>query len=126
MADNYIGKTCPYCQFPLKQDSEVVVCAECRIPHHRECWRENGGCTTFGHQGLKREQEPEPAARETRLTQNQAQINAETYDRAYTIMVDLQCPVEVVSIKIDASREQEKAFAAIKFRNLSDGITFTG
>jgi len=55
MNNSYIGKTCPYCQFPLKADSEVVVCAECRIPHHRECWRENGGCTTFGHQGLRKE-----------------------------------------------------------------------
>jgi hypothetical protein len=44
----YIGKTCPYCQFPLKADSEVVECRACKVPHHRECWVENGGCTTFG------------------------------------------------------------------------------
>ncbi len=52
MHTSNIGKTCPYCQFPLKADSEVVVCAACRIPHHRECWQENGGCTTFGCIGL--------------------------------------------------------------------------
>ncbi len=48
MTQNNIGKTCPYCQFPIKQNLEVIVCSECNIPHHRECWEENRGCTTFG------------------------------------------------------------------------------
>ncbi len=48
MNTSHIGKTCPYCQFPLKADSEVVECRACKVPHHRECWAENGGCTTFG------------------------------------------------------------------------------
>lgn len=50
MLENHIGKGCPYCQFPIKHDSNVVVCSGCKIPHHRECWEENGGCTTFGCQ----------------------------------------------------------------------------
>ncbi len=120
MSQGYIGKTCPYCQYPIKQDSEVVVCAECHIPHHRGCWQENGGCTTFGHQGLREEARQVPAASETRLTHNQPQISTEDHDRTYTTLVDLQCPVEVVSVKIDASRDQEKASAAIRFRNLSE------
>ena len=45
---SYTGKTCPYCQFPVKQDSQVALCPACKVPHHRECWHENGGCTTFG------------------------------------------------------------------------------
>jgi len=61
-----IGKTCPYCQFPLKQDSEAVQCPACKGPHHRECWAENGGCTTFGHHGLREEARQLPADRETR------------------------------------------------------------
>jgi hypothetical protein len=48
LSQGYIGKTCPYCQFSLKADSEVVECCACKVPHHRECWAENGGCTTFG------------------------------------------------------------------------------
>lgn len=51
LPQNYIGKICPYCQFAISQHSEVIVCSECNMPHHRECWNENGGCTTFGHQG---------------------------------------------------------------------------
>ncbi len=49
---SFTGKTCPFCQFPIKQDSETVLCTSCKIPHHRECWEENGGCTTFGCRGL--------------------------------------------------------------------------
>jgi len=45
---SYVGKTCPYCQFPIKQGSGGVLCPACHVPHHRTCWEENKGCTTFG------------------------------------------------------------------------------
>ncbi len=48
ISDPFTGKTCPFCQFPLKADSDAVVCSSCKVPHHRECWEENSGCTTFG------------------------------------------------------------------------------
>jgi len=35
-----IGKTCPYCQTPIKPGEAVVFCSACSIPHHRECWNE--------------------------------------------------------------------------------------
>lgn len=43
-----IGKTCPYCLTPFKPGAAVVSCLRCGMPHHRDCWQENGGCTTFG------------------------------------------------------------------------------
>lgn len=43
-----ISKICPYCQTSIKDGVEFTVCAECGTPHHRECWDENRGCTTFG------------------------------------------------------------------------------
>lgn len=51
MSQSYHGKICPYCKFPIKRNSEVVLCSICKMPHHKECWQENRGCTTFGHQG---------------------------------------------------------------------------
>lgn len=48
MQTSYVGKTCPYCQFPIKQGSGGVLCPGCQVPHHRTCWEENKGCTTFG------------------------------------------------------------------------------
>jgi len=43
-----VGKNCPYCQTPFVSDVGVIVCPSCGIPHHVDCWNENGGCTTFG------------------------------------------------------------------------------
>ena len=44
----FMGKICPYCRTEFKEDDEIVVCSECDMPHHKECWIENQGCTTFG------------------------------------------------------------------------------
>lgn len=41
-------KTCPYCQSPIKQSADIIICKDCGTPHHKECWDENKGCTTFG------------------------------------------------------------------------------
>ncbi|MEI6513941.1 MAG: N-acetylmuramoyl-L-alanine amidase [bacterium] len=49
--DSLIGKTCPYCQTPFKQGVQIATCDQCQMPHHSECWRDNGGCTTFACQG---------------------------------------------------------------------------
>lgn len=40
---------CPYDGAPGIL-ADAVVCTECSTPHHKECWEENGGCTTFGCQ----------------------------------------------------------------------------
>lgn len=47
----YIGKKCPYCQTELTEADEIVVCSNCDMPHHKDCWIENKGCTTFGCTG---------------------------------------------------------------------------
>jgi hypothetical protein len=39
---------CPYCRYPLNEGEARVLCPACGEPHHRECWRANGGCTTYG------------------------------------------------------------------------------
>ncbi|MDI6784251.1 MAG: RDD family protein, partial [bacterium] len=46
-----VGKTCPFCQFPIKPGDNPVICSYCGIPHHHDCWQENRGCTTFGCHG---------------------------------------------------------------------------
>lgn len=46
--NDYTGKTCPFCKTEFKQGDDIVVCSECDMPHHKDCWVENQGCTTFG------------------------------------------------------------------------------
>ncbi|MEO8211513.1 MAG: RING finger protein [bacterium] len=42
------NKICPYCQSKIKKGADLVVCSHCGTPHHKECWDENSGCTTYG------------------------------------------------------------------------------
>ena len=46
--NDYTGKICPFCKTAFKTGDEIVVCSECDMPHHKDCWIENQGCTTFG------------------------------------------------------------------------------
>lgn len=46
--NNLYGKLCPYCKSEMKQGEDIIICSECNMPHHKECWIENNGCTTFG------------------------------------------------------------------------------
>lgn len=47
----YVGKVCPYCKSAFKEGDDIVVCSECEMPHHKDCWIDNKGCTTFGCRG---------------------------------------------------------------------------
>ena len=49
--NKYVGKICPYCKTEFKVNDEIVVCSECEMPHHKDCWIDNQGCTTFGCDG---------------------------------------------------------------------------
>lgn len=49
--NKYIGKMCPYCKSIFTEMDEIVICSACYMPHHKECWIDNKGCTTFGCSG---------------------------------------------------------------------------
>jgi hypothetical protein len=43
--------TCKVCGEPI-DESEIVVCASCNTPHHRDCWEYNGSkCSIYGCNG---------------------------------------------------------------------------
>jgi len=41
------GAACPLCSLPVA-DGDAVTCPECGTVHHRKCWEDSGGCTTYG------------------------------------------------------------------------------
>lgn len=49
--NDYVGKICPFCKTAFQETDHIVVCSECDMPHHKDCWIENQGCTTFGCMG---------------------------------------------------------------------------
>jgi len=40
----YTNYKCSVCQKVFNEEDDVVVCAECGTPHHRECYIQNGKC----------------------------------------------------------------------------------
>jgi TM2 domain/Prokaryotic RING finger family 1 len=41
--------TCPYCRMAFNQEGPAkIYCTGCGMPHHEDCYQENGGCTVFG------------------------------------------------------------------------------
>lgn len=41
-------KICGYCQSPIKNAGETVLCPGCKTPYHADCWSENKGCAVYG------------------------------------------------------------------------------
>jgi TM2 domain-containing membrane protein YozV len=41
---------CPYCRVPFDSPEAPakIYCTACGMPHHEDCYMENGGCTVFG------------------------------------------------------------------------------
>ncbi|MFP3903148.1 MAG: RING finger protein [Armatimonadota bacterium] len=46
--EKHVGEVCPYCLSPIRPGDPIIVCPNCEIPHHRDCWFDNDGCTTYG------------------------------------------------------------------------------
>jgi hypothetical protein len=42
---------CKVCGEPIGDEDEVVVCASCNTPHHRDCWEYVGACSIYGCDG---------------------------------------------------------------------------
>jgi TM2 domain-containing membrane protein YozV len=40
---------CPYCRMSFDETGPAkIYCSACGVPHHEDCYQENGGCTVFG------------------------------------------------------------------------------
>lgn len=42
------GTRCSICLAAVEDAAGAVLCPSCRLAYHGECWRETGGCGTFG------------------------------------------------------------------------------
>lgn len=40
----YEGLSCPVCSKVFTENDDVVVCPQCGLPHHRDCWKSIGRC----------------------------------------------------------------------------------
>lgn len=40
----YENEICPVCSKPFEKGDDIVTCPQCGTPHHRECYKDYGGC----------------------------------------------------------------------------------
>ncbi|HEX6970837.1 MAG TPA: RING finger protein [Limnochordia bacterium] len=48
----YIAKQCPVCLKGIEIGNHIVLCTRCKVPHHEDCWYDNGGCGRQGCRGV--------------------------------------------------------------------------
>ena len=46
----FAGTRCPFDALEFTRDDHIVLCPDCRTPHHDDCWQTHEGCTQFGCQ----------------------------------------------------------------------------
>ncbi len=44
----HLGKLCSICGTGILQSDTIAVCPVCSLPYHHDCWKEIGGCGTYG------------------------------------------------------------------------------
>jgi len=47
LPDSNVGKLCPACQQKINAGDEVALCGSCGSPHHKKCWQDVGGCSSY-------------------------------------------------------------------------------
>jgi hypothetical protein len=89
----HVGRTCPYCRFPLKEGGEIALCRHCRAAHHADCWTDNGGCAVLGCAGA-------PSAREAEQTARMSPASVPSHTETPRLQPDV--PAQVVTRRVVA------------------------
>ena len=86
---------CPYCRMPFDEASPPrIFCTACGMPHHEDCYMENGGCTVFG---CKRAPADEPKVQVALSDLNAVSVPVQPYApvaQQYAPVVQQPAPVQ--------------------------------
>lgn len=125
-AGDYVGEICPYCLFPIRSGERIIVCPNCDIAHHRDCWFDNGGCTTYGcHTTADRIADSFPEARSQgafRSAEPRPDISPQLLKPAYI----LPCSVLLISPALLLLATMFRPFGIILSIALAGTIIFLG
>ena len=122
MEQKYMGKECPFCKTPFKDGEDIVVCDSCEMPHHRACWEENGGCTTFGCTGgVKTEGQPVQRDEQTvRADTGRKNQRMETLSERRELRYNGTDGVAVEGVVLFRDQQTGKLFVRCSLQNFSD------
>jgi TM2 domain-containing membrane protein YozV len=86
---------CPYCRMAFDDASPPrIFCTACGMPHHEDCYLENGGCTVFG---CKRAPADEPKVQVALSDLSAVSVPAQQYTpvaQQYAPVVQQPAPVQ--------------------------------
>jgi TM2 domain-containing membrane protein YozV len=86
---------CPYCRMAFDDASPPrIFCTACGMPHHEDCYLENGGCTVFG---CKRAPADEPKVQVALSDLSAVSVPAQQYTpvaQQYAPVVQQPSPVQ--------------------------------
>jgi TM2 domain-containing membrane protein YozV len=86
---------CPYCRMPFDEASPPkIFCTACGMPHHEDCYLENGGCTVFG---CKRAPADDPKLQVSQSDLNAVSVPVQPYApvaQQYAPVVQQPAPVQ--------------------------------
>jgi TM2 domain-containing membrane protein YozV len=86
---------CPYCRMAFDEASPPrIFCTACGMPHHEDCYLENGGCTVFG---CKRAPADDPKLQVSQSDLNAVSVPVQSYApvaQQYAPVVQQPAPVQ--------------------------------
>lgn len=83
---------CPYCRMPFDEASPPrIFCTACAMPHHEDCYLENGGCTVFG---CKRAPADDPKLQVSQSDLSAVSVPAQQYAPVAQPVVQQPAPVQ--------------------------------
>ena len=85
---------CPYCRMAFDEASPPrIFCTACGMPHHEDCYLENGGCTVFG---CKRAPADDPKLQVSQSDLSAVSVPVQPYApvQAYAPVVPQAAPVQ--------------------------------
>ena len=118
----YTNYKCPVCNNQFTEDDDIVVCPECGIPHHRECYIQNGECANTDKHGTNEpievefvdvEDNNEPiteAENEVNKTQNAEQVVQEIFEEMKGVAGDYMLNGKHVSFYEAAIGKNQKHY----------------
>ena len=42
------NNSCPVCCTEIQEGDDTIVCPDCKMVYHKDCWKDNNGCATYG------------------------------------------------------------------------------
>ncbi len=107
---NYSNDKCPVCGLNFTENDDIVVCPHCGTPHHRECYKSNGGCANsqLHDEGFTFVPTAPPCESSESESKNEESKNEETENNA------------------QAEFDPNKVFGSVLGHTISDGDNIDG